>query len=82
MLKACEQETNSPNTSDRLDQIRMSPDKRRRAQTSMQQAEFIADLFVRANDDLRSLFDLFRRGISVLTRRTQASAASPELRLP
>jgi hypothetical protein len=60
----------------------MSPEKRRMARQSMQQADFIIDLLMRANADFRHLFGLVRQGISALSHRGKTSAATPQWRLP
>ena len=81
-MKPYEQATNSLSTVDRLDQIRMSPDERRTARASMRQAELIADVLMRANEDLRHVFGLVGRAISALARRGKVSPAVAEWRLP
>lgn len=81
-MKPYEQATNSLSAVDRLDQIGMSPDKRRMARASMRQAELIADMLIRANEDLRHVFGFIGRGISALPRRSKVSPLAPEWRLP
>jgi hypothetical protein len=77
-----EQETNSLGAGDRLDQIRLSPAERRMARASMRQAELIAEMLMRANKELRQVFGFVRRCSSSLARRSKASVASPEWKLP
>ncbi len=81
-MKPYEQATNSLSTVVRLDQIRMSPDKRRIARASMRQAELIANMLMRANDDLRRVFGLVGRAISALARRSKGSPVTAGWRLP
>jgi hypothetical protein len=81
-MKPYEQATNSMSMDYRLDQIHMSPDGRRSARASMRQAEMIADMVLRAHEDLRRLFGSVRRGISALARHSKGSPATPEWRLP
>lgn len=77
-MKPSEHGTNSSSMVDRLDQIRMSPHERRMARASLGQAELLADMLLRANEDLRRVFGLVTRGISALARRSKVPAATPE----
>jgi hypothetical protein len=81
-MKAYEPATNSLSTVARLDQIRMNPDARRMARASLRQAELIAEMLMRANEDLRHVFGFIGRGISALARRSKVSPVAPEWRLP
>ena len=74
--------TNSRSTVDRLDQIRISADARRMARASVRQAEFVANMFIGANDALRHILALIGRGIGAVAHRSNARAATPEWRLP
>jgi hypothetical protein len=77
-MKAYEHATNSLGAVDRLDQIRMSPAERRMALASMRQAELIAEMLIRANEDLRQVFGFVRRVIGVLAHRSKVPAVRPE----
>jgi hypothetical protein len=81
-MKPSEQAANGSGTIDRLDRIRMSPDERRMARASMHQAELIADMLMRANEDLRHILGFIGRGIGALARRSKVSPAAPQWRLP
>ncbi len=81
-MKSYQPATRDLSTAHRLEQICMSSDKRRIARASMQQAEFIADLIMRANQDLRHVFGLLQRTIRGLWYRSKVSAVTPEWRLP
>ena len=81
-MKSYQPASSGLSTADRLAQICMSSDKRRIARASMQQAEFIADMLMRANQDLRHLFGLLQRSIRGLWYRSKVPAAAPEWRLP
>jgi hypothetical protein len=81
-MKAYERATLTPSSIDRLDRIRMSPDKRRIARASMRQAELIADVLVRANDGLRYVLGSIGRGISAVARRSKSSPGIPKWRAP
>jgi hypothetical protein len=69
-------------TIDGLDRVCMSPDQRRLAQASLRQAELLADMLLRANDDLRKVFRILQRGIGILARRSKVSPFASESRLP
>ena len=81
-MKAYERVTRTTSSVDRLDQIRMRPDKRRIAQASMRQAELIADMLVRANDGLRYVLGSIGRGIGALARRSKSTPGIPKWRAP
>ena len=81
-MKAYGRATLTPSSIDRLDQIRMSPDKRRIARASMRQAELIADVLVRANDGLRYVLGSIGRGISAVARRSKSVSWNTEMARP
>jgi hypothetical protein len=81
-MKQDEAATRSLSTVDRLYQIRMSPYDLRIARASLLQAELIADLLIRANDDLRRVFGFVGRGIGALARRNKVSPLAPKWRAP
>jgi hypothetical protein len=69
-------------TIDRLGQVPMSPDQRRLARASLRQAELLADMLIRANEDLRKVFGILRRARVPIPRRSKVSPLAPESRLP
>jgi len=81
-MKSHEQASNSMGADNGLAHVRMSPDQRRAARATLRQAELIADMLIRANQDLHHAFAMIARGISALTRHSKVSAAKPEWRLP
>lgn len=81
-MKQDEPATRSLSVVDRLEQIRMSPSELRIARASLLQAELIADMLIRANDDLRRVFGFVGRGIGALARRNQVSPVAPKWRAP
>jgi len=81
-MKAYETAASSNSLVEGLDQIRMSPEARRSARASIQQGELIAEMLMRANEDLRQTFGFVRRAIGAFGHRSKATAAVPGLRLP
>jgi hypothetical protein len=81
-MKPYERLASMTSSVDRLDQIRMSPGKRRIARTSMRQAELIADMLMRANDGLRYVLVSIGRGIGAVARRSKSSPGMPKWRAP
>jgi hypothetical protein len=81
-MKSYGQAGNSMGADDGLAHIRMRPDQLRTARATLHQAELIADMLIRANQDLHQLFALIGRGISALARHGKVSATKPEWRLP
>ena len=77
-MKPYEQATSSLSTLDQLDQIGMSPDRRRIARASMRQAEMIAETLMRAHADLRQVLGFVRRLVSPPARRSKLPAVRPE----
>jgi len=77
-MKTYERATLTSSSMDRLDEIAMSPDKRRIARASMRQAELIADVLVRANDGLRYVWGSIGRGVCAIARRSNSSPGIPK----
>jgi hypothetical protein len=81
-MKSVEQVIESVIAADRLDHICMSPGERRAAQASLRRGEMIAEMLMRANEDLRRLFSLIGRGVGALLHRGKPSTATRAWRLP
>ena len=62
--------------------IHISPGERRSAELTLRQAEMVADMIQRANEDLYHIARFVGRGIRALVRRSKVSTATPESRLP
>ena len=65
-------------TFDQLDQVRMSPGKRRMARRYLRQAEFLADMLMRLDADRRRAFGFIGRGIGAVLGGGKVAAARPE----
>ena len=81
-MKSHEQASNSMGADDGLAHVNMSPGQLRTARATLRQAELIADMLIRANQDFHQAFALIGRGLSALTRHSRVSAPKPEWRLP
>lgn len=81
-MKSVDQVTENVIATDRLDHIRLSPGERRAAQSSLRQGELIAEMLIRANEDLRRLFSLIGRGVGAVLNRNKPSTTTPVWRLP
>ncbi len=81
-MKPSEQATYTSSTVDRLDQSRIRTRERRMARAYFGQSELLADMLLRANEDLRHVFGLVTRSIGALVRRSKVSTATPECSLP
>ena len=77
-MKLCEQGTNSVSTLDQLDQIRMSPSERWRARAYLRRAEFLADILMRVDANLRHAIGFVGRGIGAFACRSKAPTVTPE----
>ena len=77
-MKPCEQGTSSVSTLDQLDQIRMSPSERWRARAYLRQAEFLADILMRVDANLRRAIGFVGRGSSAFACRSKAPTVTPE----
>lgn len=81
-MKSVDQVIESVIAADTLDHIRMSPGERRAAQASLRQGEMIAEMLMRASEDLRRLFSLIARGVGAVLHRNKPVATIPAWPLP
>ena len=70
-MQPFEPATSGVSTTDRLNNICVSPNELRMARASMRQAELIVDMFIRANDAFRHIFGYVGRSIGVLAQRNK-----------